>query len=314
MCIVFDYIQKYPSRTKQILGISHEQFQALLQSALKEHLQIQEEKEKQKVRINYPGGGRKEILSNSEQICLCLFYLRQIPTFEILGMLFGISKSEAHVTFHYWRNIIRGILPSSLLEQVEEQEGDFMMVQEILTNFQLLVDSLEQHASPLNGGNPRTRLAPIDRPSDNEEQKKFYSGKKKQHTLKSQLVGLPNGKDIIDVLVGFPGPTSDINLFRKQQKKFDSEQKFEGDKGYQGGKNITTPHKKKRKQQLSEQQKAENKILSSKRIFIEHLIRLVRIFKITSQRFGLNSNIYKEIILTVCGLVRLRIGTLVLTR
>ncbi|BAY26419.1 hypothetical protein NIES2100_62350 [Calothrix sp. NIES-2100] len=299
MCIVFNYIQKCPSRTKQILGISHEQFQALLESALKEHIKIQKEKEKEKIRINYPGGGRQEILSTSEQICLCLFYLRQIPTFEILGMLFGVSKSEAHVTFHYWRKIIRVILPSSLLEQMDGQEGDFLIVQELLTNFQLLVDSLEQ---------------PINRPSDNEEQKKFYSGKKKQHTLKSQLVGLPNGKDIIDVVVGFPGPTSDINLFREQQKKFDSEQKFAGDKGYQGGKNMTTPHKKKRKQQLTEQQKTENKILSSKRIFIEHLIRLVRIFKITSQRFGLKSNIYKEIILTVCGGVRLRIGTLVMTR
>lgn len=78
MCIVFDYIQKYPSRTKQILGISHEQFQALLESALKQDIKIQKEKETQKVRINYPGGGRKELLSNSEQICLCLFYLRQI--------------------------------------------------------------------------------------------------------------------------------------------------------------------------------------------------------------------------------------------
>ena len=259
---------------------------------------ISKEKEKQKIRINYPGGGRKELLSTSEQICLCLFYLRQVPTFEILGMLFGVSKSEAHITFHYWRKILRDILPSSLLEQLEDKEGDLMIVQEILTNFKLLVDSLEQ---------------PIDRPSDNETQKKFYSGKKKQHTLKSQLVGLPNGKDIIDVEVGFPGPTSDINLFREQQKKFDAEQEFEGDKGYQGGKNITTPHKKKRNQQLNEQQITENKILSSKRIFIEHLIRLMRIFQITSQRFKLKLNVYKEIILTVCGLVRLRIGTLILT-
>lgn len=99
---------------------------------------------------------------------------------------------------------------------------------------------------------------------------------------------MPEGKDIIDVEVGFPGATSDINLFREQQKKFDPEQEFEGDKGVQGGKNITTPQKKKRNQQLNEQQKTETKILSSKRIFIEHLIRLGRIFQITSQRFGLN--------------------------
>ncbi|MHC5933395.1 transposase family protein [Nostoc sp.] len=47
-----------------------------------------------KVKINYPGEERKELLSTSEQICVYLFYLRQVPTFEILGMLFGVSKSE----------------------------------------------------------------------------------------------------------------------------------------------------------------------------------------------------------------------------
>lgn len=93
---------------------------------------------------------------------MCLFYLRQIPTFEVLGMIFGVSKTEANETFHYWIKILRKILPSSLIEQFENQEGDLMIVQEILTSFKLLVDSLEQ---------------PIDRPFDNEEQKKFFSGK-----------------------------------------------------------------------------------------------------------------------------------------
>lgn len=112
--------------------------------------------------------------------------------------------------------------------------------------------------------------------------------------------------------MGVPGPTADINLFREQQTKFNDQQEFEGDKGYQGGKNITTPHKKKRNQKLNEQQKAENKVLSSQRIFIEHLIRIVKIFQVASQRFRLNNAVYNDIILTVCGLVRLRIGSLVL--
>jgi IS5 family transposase len=112
--------------------------------------------------------------------------------------------------------------------------------------------------------------------------------------------------------VGAPGPTADIKLFREQQKNFDSQQEFSGDKGYQGGQNITTPHKRKRKQELNEQQKKENKALSSQRIFVEHLIRLVKIFQVASQRFRLNDEVYNEIILLVCGLVRLRIGTLIL--
>ncbi|WP_199197309.1 transposase family protein [Chroococcidiopsis sp. CCALA 051] len=50
----------------------------------------------------------------TEEICLCLFYLRQMPTFEILGMPFGSSKTEANDTFHYWLLILREVLPSSL--------------------------------------------------------------------------------------------------------------------------------------------------------------------------------------------------------
>lgn len=170
-------------------------------------------------------------------------------------------------------------------------------MKEILTNFQLLVDSAEQ---------------PRNRPSEPEQQKIYYSGKKKQHTIKSQFVSLSEAQDIVDVEVGLPGATADINIFRNQQKKFHPQQGFGGDKAYQGGKNIKTPHKKKRNQELSESQKQENKVFSSKRIYIEHLIRLVKIFHIVSQRFRLKSDVYNDIILTVCGLVRLRIGSLVL--
>lgn len=297
MNIVFNYIRKYPLRTKQILGISYEQLQSLLNCAQNCHEEIKAKKERQKIRINATGGGRPEKLTVEEQVGLCLFYLRQMPTFEILGMCCGVSKTEANDTFHYWIPIIRKILPSSLLEQVSNTESDYLFVQEALTNFRLLVDSLEQ---------------PIYRPDGKQEQQKYFSGKKKQHSLKSQVIGLPEGKDIVEVEVGAPGPTADINLYRKSLNKFDDLQSFTGDKAYQGGKNITTPHKRKPKQELSEQQKAENKVLSSKRIFIEHLIRLLKIFRIVSQRFRLKARIYKEVILTVCGLVRLRIGTLVL--
>ncbi|MFN6566835.1 hypothetical protein [Dendronalium sp. ChiSLP03b] len=57
--------------------------------------------------------------------------------------------------------------------------------------------------------------------------------------------------------MGTPGPTADINLFRKSQKKFDKSQPFSGDKAFQGGTNITTPHKMKAKRELTQQQKDE---------------------------------------------------------
>ncbi len=113
--------------------------------------------------------------------------------------------------------------------------------------------------------------------------------------------------------MGLPDPASDINLLREQQKKFGATQKFKGDKAYIGEKNVATPHKKPRNRQLSESQKEENKVFSSRRIIIEHLIRLVKIFQIAAQRFRLRPQTYQQVILTVCGLVRLRIGALILS-
>lgn len=101
-------------------------------------------------------------------------------------------------------------------------------------------------------------------------------------------------------------------MFRDQQEKFEDEQTFQGDKAYQGGEKITTPQKKPRQGELTAKQKEENQKLSSHRIFVEHVIRLVKIFRIAQQRFPLNSRTYEQVILTICGLVRLRVGALIL--
>ena len=41
------------------------------------------------------------------------------------------------------------------------------------------------------------------------------TGKKANHTRKGQLIVLPNGKDIVDVVAGKPSPKSDVNLFHE---------------------------------------------------------------------------------------------------
>jgi len=105
------------------------------------------------------------------------------------------------------------LLPASLLEQVKKKSGDFEWVLEILTQYSLTVDSTEQ---------------PIERPSDREEQEKFFSESRKSYP-KNQFIVLPKGEDI-DVKVGDPGPTSDINQFRESLTKFAHSQKFKGDK------------------------------------------------------------------------------------
>ena len=113
-----NYIRECPHLRKQILGITNHKFQHWLAQAEMQHKKLQAEMESKKIRINQKGGGRKPKLEIKEEVCLCLFYLRRMPTLEVLGLHFGISKTEAKDTFHYWLEILGNVLPASLLEQV----------------------------------------------------------------------------------------------------------------------------------------------------------------------------------------------------
>ena len=296
MSSVLDYIEHNPKETQRLIGIKYEQLQQLIQKAPELNNKKLAEIEANKTRIITVGGGRKPKLSIPNQILLTLVYLRHLTTFQLLGIQFGVSESTANDTFNYWEPLLRELLPSSLLEQVKKN-CDYESVKEILTEYELIVDSCEQ---------------PRERPLSYQEQKKYYSGKKKNHTFKNQLIVLPNGKDIVDVTVGAPGPKSDIKLFRERSSEFDSSQKFNGDKAYVGEPNIRTPQKKQKNQELTAEQKQKNKELSTERILVVHLIRLVKIFRVASERFRLNPYRYKQVIQTISGIVRLRIGALIL--
>jgi len=297
MSSILEHIEANPQETKRLIGLGYPELQILLQNAEQLHQEKQAMLESKKIRIIAGGGGRKPKLSIKEQIILTLVYLRHMTTFQLLGIQFEVSESTANDTFNYWLPILRELLPSSLIEQVKKNESDYEIVKEILTEYELTVDSYEQAR---------------ERPVSDEEQKKYYSGKKSHHTFKSQIIILPDGRDIVDIVTGEPGPKSDITLFRENRTHFEPEQKFKGDLAYTGEDLIETPVKKPKNKELSAEQKEANKKFSSKRIFVEHRIRSVKIFRVVQDRFRLNSKKYEQVILTICGLVRLRIGALIL--
>ena len=213
MSDILSYIQNNPQETQRLVGVNYDQIEQLIKQAIALHTQKQQDMEAHIVRIINKGGGRKVKLSAEEQILLTLIYLRHLTTFQLLGIQFGVSESTANDTFNYWFPLLQELLPSSLLEQVKKNASDYEIVQEILTDYELIVDSAEQAR---------------ERPGEYKEQKKYYSGKKKNHTFKNQIIVLPSGKDIVDVIAGFPGPKSDINVFREGQKGFETNQRFKG--------------------------------------------------------------------------------------
>ncbi|PZV03942.1 MAG: hypothetical protein DCF22_25870, partial [Leptolyngbya sp.] len=148
---------------------------------------------------------------------------------------------------------------------------------------------------------------PIPRPGDKDKQEQYYSGKQKDHTRKNQAITLPQGIDLVDVVIGEPGPRSDSKLFEQTQAELPEDLRFIGDKAYVGRRHTTTPHKKPPKGELSQAQKDFNRSLSQQRVYVEHVIRVIKIFRVAKEEFRMRSHLYELVIGCVCGLVRLRV-------
>jgi hypothetical protein len=100
-------IELYPQELKRLIGIKYEDIMTLVALAEKRDLEKQAEIEQRKIRLIASGGGRKAEMNPKEGVCLCLVDLRQKPIFEILGLLFDVSRRKTNTRFNYWVEILR---------------------------------------------------------------------------------------------------------------------------------------------------------------------------------------------------------------
>ena len=149
---------------------------------------------------------------------------------------------------------------------------------------------------------------PIRRPKKN--QKTFYSGKGKKHTVKTELI--VNGESkICHVSPPSPGSVHDNNI-RNKGIKMPPCQRILADSGYQGQQkkypNIYIPIKKPPGWKLDKKVKIHNNKLARGSIIVEHKFAQMKVFQILAQvyRNPLNSYRYKTAI--VAGLVNIKNG------
>jgi hypothetical protein len=66
-------------------------------------------------------------------------------------------------------------------------------------------------------------------------------------------------------------------------------------------KEVLIPHKKPRKQELTLEQKAENKVLASERIVVEHAHAGLKRYRILSDRLRMHNLVLYDVVLGVCA-------------
>ena len=115
-----------------------------------------------------------------------------------------------------------------------------------------------------------------------------YSGKKKRHTQKTQIVADKSSKKILCTAFD-KGRRHDFKLFKNSAVYLKKETKRLADTGYQGicklHKNSELPKKKSKKNPLTKEDKKQNQRISSARITIENIIRDVKIFRIIAEKY-----------------------------
>ena len=210
-------------------------------------------------------GGRKPKLSVENILVMYLKYYRDYNTFFSLGNMFGIDEANAY----RWIKWCEEIVSTDLLFMINEitNRSKINITQENL------VDVTE---------------CSIQRPKNQETQREYYSGKKKKHTIKIQIIIDEITKQIISVDFD-KGSVHDFKLFKNTTEELDKTISFLADNGYLGIQNIfeksLTPKKKSKYNPLSDEDKEFNKLISNIRIAVEHVNCQLKIFRILSERY-----------------------------
>lgn len=293
-------LARHPKVFQSMTGLRVREFDELVCDIEPRYAEAEHKRLQRPDRRRAIGGGPRHKLSLRDQLLLTVIWLRLYPTNEALGFLFGVSDTTAG-------RIIARLLP--LLEASgqdtmrmpdpgRKHRRDLKQVLESAPELQaiLLVDTFEQR---------------VQRPRERAEADTWYSGKKKMHTLKSQVVVDGRTGRIVDVASGARGPTADITLFRESGmlERCPEEAVLCGDLAYVGMREsyragqAITPRRKPRGQPRPPEDVAFNRSVARLRIPVEHSINRLRRYQALSQTDRHHRQGYTMRVRTVAGLV-----------
>ena len=126
----------------------------------------------------------------------------------------------------------------------------------------------------------------IERPQ--KKQRQYYSGKKKRHTIKAQVVVNKPNREIICTSFS-NGKRHDFRVFKESKVRILPDIKIVTDTGYQGiakiHPNSELPKKQTKKNPLTAAEKEHNRKISSERVKNEHAIGFIKRFKVISEKY-----------------------------
>jgi len=270
------YLKKHPELLQYAIGINSNQLTEILHK-FSPALHHFEQTWLKNPRLRLAGAGRKPSLkSDWDKLFFVLFYYKTYPTFRFAQLLWSIDKRNIQIWVRRLEKVLFACLGYELTLHTTRVKGlnHWLEVCPQLSEF--IVDCTERQ---------------IRRPKEAVKQEFYYSGKKKRHTVKNQLLVSPRDKRILHISDTVEGKRHDKQVFEDSwiYTRLPKITKALGDSAYQGVHHpflrLTVPQKKPPNKELSEEMKAQNKLISQIRVRVEHPISYLKHFNILSQVF-----------------------------
>lgn len=261
---------------KRLCGVSRGNFEKMIE-LLKKDWHKQEMK-KCKAGRPYEIGGLEE------HLLLLLIAYRTYLTQEFLGnLLFKVNKSTICRSL---KRIEKIALKKLAIKKNPKLDKETLQA--------LIVDCTEQA---------------VQRPQDYETQKWHYSGKKKRHTRKTEVI-IDKNKRIISVSGSHGGSVHDLTI-RRRSTPF-KEAHFYTDNAYQGydkeHPSVDFPYKKSKNHPLTDEEKEYNHAISRFRVRIEHVFGQMKVFKSLTETYRYPRKNYNKKFNIIAGITNINNG------
>ena len=244
------------------------------------------------------GGGRRFALARRDQLLLTVVWLRRYPIYAVLGFLFGVSEPTARRTVQRVVPLLEaaGLDSMRLPDPGKGHRRDLGDLLRETPPLAVLIDTFEQR---------------VQRPKERAEADTYDSGKKQQHTLKTQVAVDEWDGSIADVPPSVRGPTADITLL-KESRLLERLPAGVGGLGDLASVGIAalhpqglgaTPRRKPRGKPRPPEDVADNRAFARRRVRAEHTIRRLRVFEALTQPDRQHRRAHTARVRAVAGLV-----------
>jgi len=310
---VLNYIvlSKHHDHFKTFTGLTLQEFNTLNEQIHQKYQTYEQKRLTRENRKRAIGAGQPFKLDLTNRILILLLYYKLYTSSTLLGYLVNLSQTSVLTSIRKIEPLIQEILPlPNKQHQKTQRLTTITEIEKMFPGFEAFIDATEQE---------------IPRPKNKQKRKTHYSGKKKKHTVKTQLTVNKQGL-IVHKSRHAKGSTHDYALYKHSHPKLPKEVTSKLDLGYLGIEadypllDCVLPFKKKtpgrgkvgvKAEPLTVTQKLFNKLLASARVVVEHTNSRVKKFRIFGEEFRNRLKHYDTMTDITCGLVNFRIsGTL----